>query len=261
MKNRILQIILSAIAAVGLSSCFDVHQVINVKADGSGTIEETMLITIPPEFAALAGDQDPIAELLKGGQNKERAKMMGEGVELVSAKPFDGKEGTKGVKTIFKFADINKLKLNGDAGMSAMNPDPNAAPAKKTEEQQVRFSFDKAATKLTVKMPPMEGVDGMEDQEIDPAQFAMASQIMKGMRVRITIKPEGKITKTNATYSDDSSVTLMDMEMKKLVGDLETFKSFQALGKEKDRKKVAAKMKELGIKGESKEEIDIEFKK
>lgn len=260
MKTRIQTIILSMIAAVGLSSCFDVHQVVNVKKDGSGTIEETMLVTIPPELAALGGDQDPIADLLKQGKHKERATEMGEGVEFVSAEPFAGNDGTKGLKTIFKFADINKLKLSSDGGMSGLNPDPNAKPAKKLDEQLIRFKFDKADTKLTIISPPMEGVDGMNDQEIDPAQFAMASQIMKGMRIRVSVKPEGKITKTNATYSDAESVTLMDLEMKKLVTDLDTFKAFGELSKEKDRTKVAAKLKEFGIKAETKEEVEVEFK-
>jgi hypothetical protein len=260
MKIRIQSIILSMIAAVGLSSCFDVHQVVNVKKDGSGTVEETMLVSIPPELAALGGDQDPIADLLKQGKHKERAKQMGEGVEFVSAEPFAGKDGAKGLKTIFKFTDISKLKLSGDGGMSGMNPDPNAAAVVKKDEQLIRFKFDKAATKLTVISPPMEGIDGMDGPEVDPAQFAMASQIMKGMRLRVTLKPEGKITKTNASYSDAESVTLMDLEMKKLVTDLDTFKAFSALAKEKDRTKVAAKLKEFGIKAETKEEIDVEFK-
>ena len=38
------------------------------------------------------------------------------------------------------------------------------------------------------------------------------------------------------------------------------FKEFSALGKEKDRAKVAAKLKELGVKAEAKEEISVEFK-
>jgi hypothetical protein len=106
----------------------------------------------------------------------------------------------------------------------------------------------------------MEGLEGMNDEEIDPTQFAMASQIMKGMRMRVSIKPEGKITKTNASYSDAESVTLIDLEMGKLAKDFETFKAFSQLSKEKDRAKVAAKFKELGIKGETKEAIDIQFK-
>ncbi len=260
MKTRIQTIFLSLIAAFGLSSCFDINQVVNVKKDGSGTIEETMLVAIPPELAALGGDQDPIADLLKQGKHKERAKEMGEGVEFVSAEPFAGKDGAKGLKTIFKFADINKLKLSSDGGMSSLNPDPNAQATKKEDEQLTRFKFDKASTKLTIITPPMEGVEGMSDQEIDPAQFAMASQIMKGMRIRISVKPDGKITKTNATYSDAGSVTLMNLEMKKLVTDLDTFKAFGALSKEKDRSKVAAKLKEFGIKAETKEEIEVEFK-
>ena len=42
--------------------------------------------------------------------------------------------------------------------------------------------------------------------------------------------------------------------------DLDTFKAFSALSKEKDRTKVAAKLKELDVVAEAKEEISIEFK-
>ena len=260
MKNRIKLILISAMAAIGLSNCVDVHQIVNVKKDGSGTIEEIMFIKMPPELAALGGggENDPIADLLKGGKQEGRAKGMGEGVEFVSAEPFEGKDGAKGLKTIFKFADVSKLKLNGDAGMSGLNPDPNAKD-ESDPEKLYSFGFEKGDTsKLTIKTPPMDGIEGA-DADIDPQQFAMASQFMKGMRVRVTVKPDGKITKTNATYSDASSVTLADFEMDKLLSDLDKFKEFSSLGDEKDRKKVAAKLKELGIKGEAQEEVSIEF--
>ena len=42
----------------------DVHQVVKVKKDGSGTIEEVMFISMPPELAALGGGEDPIQQLL-----------------------------------------------------------------------------------------------------------------------------------------------------------------------------------------------------
>ena len=261
MKNRIKLIILAVAAAVGLSNCIDVHQVINVKKDGSGTIEETMFISLPPELAALGGDQDPLGELLKGDSQKKRAKEMGEGVELVSSEAIE-KDGKKGLKTVFKFSDISKVKLNGDAGMSAMAEGMPGAqpPEKKGDDEIIKVGFEKGDTsKLTITTPPMKGVD-TPDQEVDPTQFAMASQMMKGMRVRVTIKPDGKITKTNASYSDSESVTLADMQMDKLFEDYEKFKAFAALGKEKDREKIGAKMKELGIKGETKEKVTVEFK-
>ena len=258
MKKRIQLIFLAVAASLGLSNCMDVQQIVKVKKDGSGTIEETMILSLPPELAAMAGDQDPLGDLLKGDAQKDRAKEMGEGVELVSSEKFD-KDGKKGLKTIFKFADINKLKLNGDAGMSAMNPDPNAKK-KKDDDKVIKFKFEKGDTsKLTIVTPPMEGVDGA-DEKIDPQQFAMMSQFMKGMRIRVSVEPEGKITKTDASYSDADSVTLVDIELDKLLEDQGKFEEFTALSKEKDREKVAAKMKELGIKGEAKEEITVEFK-
>ncbi|MFT4547847.1 MAG: hypothetical protein ACI8XO_003080 [Verrucomicrobiales bacterium] len=260
MKNRIKLIILAMAASIGLSNCIDVHQVVNVKKDGSGTIEETMLITMPPELAALGGDQDPIADLMKGNKMKDRANGMGEGVEFVDAKPFDGKNGAKGVKITFKFADISTVKLSGDAGLATMNPDPNAKAPAATDDKVMTFGFEKGdKPKLTIKTPPMDGVDGM-DQDIDPTQMAMMSQFMKGMRIRVSVKPDGEITKTNATYSEDGSVTLIDFEMDKLFKDPAKFKAFSQLAKEKDRTKVAAKIKELDIKAETQEKVTVEFK-
>lgn len=260
MIKRIKLIILAVAASVGLSNCIDVHQVVNVKKDGSGTIEETMTISMPPELAALGGGQDPVAEMLKNNPHKKRAGKMGEGVEFVSSKAFEGENGAQGIKTIFKFSDISKVKLSGDAGMSAMNPDPTAQAEEKKDEELIKFAFEKGDTsKLTLKMPPMTGTDA-PDQEVDLQQFAMVSQFMKGMRLRVTIKPEGEITKTDATYSDSESITLVDMQMDKVMKDYETFKAFSQLSKEKDREVIGAKIKEFGLKGESKEEITIEFK-
>ena len=169
-------------------------------------------------------------------------------------------DGKDAVKTVFKFADISKVKLNGDAGMSAMNPDPNAKK-KKEENELLKFKFEKgSAAKLTIITPPPKGVDGTQEN-VDETQFEMAKQFMTDMRVRVTLKPDGKITKTNATYSTSDSVTLVDMEMKKIVKDFATFKAFGELGKEKDRKKIAEKVKGFGIMAESKENVTVEFKK
>jgi len=234
----------------------DVHQVVNVNKDGSGTVVETMVINMPPELAALAGDQDPIADLMKKANQDKRAKDMN--ATYVDSEKFAPKGGGKGLKSTFKFDDISKLKLNADGGLSNMNPDPTAE--KPGDDQAIKFGFTKGATsKLTIKTPPMNS-PGDDDEKIDPQQFAMMSQFMKGMRVRLTVKPDGKITKTDATHNDDGVITLVDMEMDKLLADQKKFEAFTKLSKEQDRKKVASKLKELDIKAEAKEEISVEFK-
>jgi hypothetical protein len=260
MKNRIKLILISAIASISLSNCIDVHQVVNVKKDGSGTIEETMLVSVPEEAKALTGGGDLLAPLRDEAQLKKRAEGLGVGVEFVSVEEIKGKNGNSGMKVIYKFAEVSKVTLNPDAGLATILPQLSKM-IKKDETQTFKFGFEKGdPATLTINTPQMKGIGDMGDKKIDPIQFAMMGELLKSMRARITIRPEGEITKTNATHSDSNSVTIVDLEMGKFAGDPEKLEQLTALAGEKDRDKVAAKLKELGIRSEAKEEVKVEFK-
>ena len=94
--------------------------------------------------------KDPMEKMLDKSKAQARAKEMGEGVEFVSIEKFEV-GGKVGVKTVFKFADINKLRYS-NSGAMGMDDMPGA---KKKEANKNAPVFKYADGKLTIaqKLP------------------------------------------------------------------------------------------------------------
>ena len=253
-------LILLGLAVMGLTlcSCFQVESTITVKKDGSGTVTEKMILGEQMKMMlaqAGAGGQDPMAKMLDKTKAEARAKIMGEGVEVVSVEKIDA-NGKLGVKTTFKFADINKLKYSANGAMN-MGDAPGDA-AKKADDAGLTFKM--ADRKLTIiqKVPQGDGkVDKPDQPEMDPQQLAMMQGMMKDMRVTTKVKIEPGINKTDATHVDGNTIILSDIQMGKVMADPEKLKALQ--GGDFDQVKKALKGVD-GIKFEEKESITVEMK-
>ena len=130
-----------------LSSCFQIERVINVNKDGSGTIEETVLMSQDyidqmKQMATSFGggeieenrdeSEHNNIDVLKTDKNifvggiksiddlKKQALKMGEGVEYVSSKPLE-RDGKTGYIVIYSFHDITKIKINENPADNMMS--------------------------------------------------------------------------------------------------------------------------------------------
>ena len=100
------------------------------------------------------------------------------------------------------------------------------------------------------------------------AALAMMKPMLDGMRIRAYVKVNGEITKSDASHVAKSAqtgkkqmITLVDMQLGKLVTDPEKLKKLSALENEKDIRKVAEALNELPeITYELKEKITVDFK-
>ncbi len=253
----------------GLCSCFQVESTITLKKDGSGTITEELVLgeqmvqmmQMGMAQAAQAGGkaEDPMAKMLDKAKAQARAKEMGEGVEFVSIEKIDA-GGKLGVKTIFKFSDINKLRYSNSGAMN-MGDMPGA---KKVEANKDAPLFKYADGKLTIMQKlPKEGDavaeddadDKMSDQE--KAMMDGMKEMMKDMRISMKMKFEPGIAKTNASHVDGDTITLADIEFGKLLANPEKLKAMQSGNFEKMKK--ALKDTE-GIKFETQETVEVELK-
>lgn len=261
----------AAIALFGLTSCFQVESNITVKKDGSGTITEEMILgdqmKMMIEMAAAqgggAGGENPMAKMLDKAKAEARAKKMGEGVELVSVEKIDA-NGKLGVKTIFKFADINKLSYSAN---DAIDVGDMPGAAKKVEEAgEAGVKFKLADGKLTIiqKAPKVEkegeapeGGEKPEAPAVDPQAMAMMQGMMKDMRVTTKITIEPGIAKTDASHVEGNVITLSDIQMGKIMADPEKLKALQS----GDFDKAKKALKDVdGIKFEDKEQVSVEMK-
>ena len=114
---------------------------VKVKPDGSGTIEQTMLVNAATLKGLMAGmgGQAQIKEL-PGALNEADFKRTAErmGVRPVSHTPL--KEGEfEGPKSVFAFDDITKVRVDQDPQMTGLRR--AHSPAAPTSNAPIKFAF------------------------------------------------------------------------------------------------------------------------
>ncbi len=179
---------LSMLMIVFLSGCIQDNIVIHIKPDGSGTIEETSLLSnsMIDIMESLAGgmagsvnqkgDQDNkdaakvdpkneeerirdeiIAKLAKDAEN--RAETFGAEVKFISAKPAKTDTGS-GYTAVYAFRDINLVKVNQNPSekMDVQRAGKNDLAAK---EESLLFKFTKGSpSRLVVTFPAKKDTAG-----------------------------------------------------------------------------------------------------
>lgn len=262
-----------------LSGCFQVEKVIHVKADGSGTVEETVLMS-KEAVAQLKAMSKQMAEQM-GGENaegateefslldekslKKQAEKMGEGVTFVSAEKVSTDTG-EGYKAVYAFEDVTKLKVNQNPGDSA--PTGPGGGSSTSPQENIVFEFGKGdPSLLVINLPKQEPGEGEgEAEETDAADSNVEAEmeqmkaIFQDMRMAVRVAVDGEIVETNATYRDGSKVTLMEIDFGKLVSDLDAFKR---LAKQKpdsleEAKEILGQVE--GVKIETERPVNVRFK-
>ena len=135
---RTLAAVATVLAAAATAACFRSDTVIHVKADGTGTIEQTNLANkqmlgmaagMAKSAAQEAGADasktpslDNIGDLFDEARIREQASTFGEGVRFVSSEPLT-QDGLTGVKAVFAFEDVRLLNLsNGRSATGGAAP-------------------------------------------------------------------------------------------------------------------------------------------
>lgn len=297
--RRIISFICGGFFLMSAAGCIDSTTTVIVKKDGTGFITETtymktqMMGQMMGQMADEMGGEGSVSISESSGKGmkideakyKAKAVKMGEGVTYCKATQVKNDVGSEGVQVIYKFTDINKIKISQNPD----GPGDGASGGGMMESEEpasnpITFSFTPGdVAKLTVKMPAPpaaseqadtemnEGDLVMEEAEMGPddAQgMAMMKAMFTGMRVRMMIKVEGEITDTNAsfTYSGSKSgkkcfVSLFDMNIGKLMENPENMAKLQALGPGSDISAAKEALKDIdGIKVETEPVVNISFK-
>lgn len=268
----------AALFTLGLTGCLQIEKLVKLKPDGSGTIEETVVMSKESvaqmeQMAAGFGGLDkkkedkPAAkgfDLMDEKKLRAAAEKMGDGVTFVSAKKIDNDKGSGFVAT-YAFTDINKLKLDQNPGDAMPTPGgvKTGAGSGASKVEPVTFKFAKGSpAELLVKMPAPD-LKKAEKKEQPPGSEDMAMQMMKqmfkDMKITMAIEVAGEIKETNAEYHDGSRVTLIEMDFNKLLADPEKFKK---LAKENPKTLQESKVLMKGIDGvkvETAPEVKIKF--
>lgn len=278
--NRRFGVLVLLLSAFVLNGCLDVETVVKVSPDGSGTIEETVIMSGPMiEMMRSMGNmmseqaeglEQEQFDLFDEEELKEKASEKGEGVGYLSGKKVKTEKG-EGYEVVYSFTDINKIRV--DQNVSDKVPSGPGQKKSSAKKEEVAFEFSKGSPAvLRVKLPakemdePERTEEGSKQDvpESMEGQDEMAMEQMKkmfqGMRVSMSVEVQGEITETNATYREGSKVTLIAMDFDMLMQDAAKFKEFSKLNPQsvEEAKEI---MKEIpGIKAEMNEEVVIKFK-
>ncbi|MBI4822881.1 MAG: hypothetical protein HY805_01450 [Nitrospirae bacterium] len=251
----------------GLMGCIETDINIKVSSDGSGTVEETVLmrkdVVQMIQSMAPPSEQGKEQEIFPKEDIQKKALQMGEGVTFVSMEKVVT-EKFEGYKAVYAFTDINNLRINENPGK-----DVPSAPGEETKEELITFQFKKGPTstliirhpsaKFQKDKPATQGTVKPEDKAQQEIAKEMLKQMFQDMKVSISVEVLGSISKTNATHREGSKLTLLELDFNKI---LESQKSLDEFNKSKPDTMETLKtiVKDLpGIKVEL-NEVQIEFK-
>ena len=267
---KTLKIIVLLVLSLALMGCFESIVLLRLDKDGSGTIEETVVISdafmeLMKSFGGEeeSEEQDPINEQ----ELMDKAASMGEGVRYVSAEPVKTDRGS-GYRAIYSFSDINDVRINQNPGEN-VSPPPMGGEEEAPVEEWLRFNFSGGRTAtleiiyprdMEQEMEQEESAEGEADMDSNPEMMEMMRELYQDMHIGIAVEVNGDIVETNASYVDGSTVTLMDIDFAKILEDEEKFKELMNANPE-----TVEEMKELvkdnpGIKVEIEEAIRIRFR-
>jgi hypothetical protein len=274
--KRILLPFVSLLTALALPSCLQQATTIHLNKDGSGTIvEETtfgaQMTAMLAGLGGLGGEdaKDPLKELVSVDKAKARAAKLGEGVTVEKTEAIDA-NGSKGARVTYHFADINKLKFTASGGLQdAMPAMPGNPVPDKPVESPTTFKY--ADGTLTIVRPDQEkpaatGTDGEgglppEVADLQGEQMeAMMKQMLNDMKISLKLVIEPGIAETTATHVDDNTITLMEMDMGKVMKNPDAFKKLKGIDQSNPDQAMEALKGFDGIKVEAKKEVTVKVK-
>jgi hypothetical protein len=212
------------VLALTLTGCINSTTLIKVKPDGSGTIEQSLLMNTATlktltgglEVQGQAKPSTPFSQ----AEFEKMAQALGPGVRLVSTTPVT-EGGFEGAKAIFAFDDIKAVRVQQDPSVPAP---AGATPSSKSAPVTFGFTRQGSSSVLTVTVDdsgiskPAPAPD-KPAAAMDPAMLGMMKQVLRGFKVGIDLEVDGKIVKTNADYVNGSRITLLELELDGLFAD------------------------------------------
>ena len=266
-----------ALLATWTVGCISVDSVVKVKADGTGTIEQTMLIngSAMGMMSMMGGEQgaadkaapkiDP-ATIFSNEKLAAEAANLGEGVSFVSSTPVTQGQ-MKGVKAIYAFKDFNTLKV------STALPDLNEGSTEmKGKGQPLPMTLTRKGGNSIITLDMLDqlkkgagaGADAPAkpaDSEMPKEMMAMLAPMFKDMRVAISLEPQGTLVRTNATHVQGQRITLFDVAFGEIFADPAGIEKLEKLGNNPSLDQVRTALKGMkGIKINDVEKLEVEFK-
>jgi hypothetical protein len=228
-------------AALPLIGCFESATVIKIKADGSGTIEQRLLLTDAAMeqlrgLSILSGGDAAASDPTSEAQARALAGALGPGVTYVSSAPVKTAKG-QGRDSVYAFTDITKLhvseqpRMPGGVSVGPQVSNPNSG--------QITFTLTKepdgnSVLRILVPRPDLLAMGapggGAGGDATPPSlqQIEMIKALLAGAHASVTIDPDGRLVQTNSRFVDGNRVTLFELDVDKVASDPDLAAKLQA---------------------------------
>ena len=264
---RPIRVLIALVTSVVLTGCINSTTLIKVKADGSGTVEQTTLMNVAAMKSMMPGmtTSGQAPNVVNKAELERTAARMGKGVRLLSAEPARNDTGFEGVKAIFEFDDINQVQVSQDPN-AGNSPDRLSTEPSNADPVKFRLTRTGTTSLLTINFTDKPAGDkpaqaGDLPDFSNPMMMGMIKTMFKGFKINIGLEVLGAIVKTNAEYVDGPRITLLEMDMESLLADETKFKALQGkIGPDASLSEVKPYLKDIkGIKIDG-PSISVEFR-
>jgi hypothetical protein len=214
-------------------------------------------------FGALGGGRGGAAlDLTSEEQARALVDSLGPGVAYISSTPIDNGL-SQGRQTTYAFTDVGQIRISQQpqtGGLSVRTQDFNPAAGDITCSMTHEANGN-AVMHINLPELNLSGANlGGGATAGNPAlaqQLAMVRALLAGARVSIGVEPAGQLVKTNSPFVDGSRVTLLEVDLDKVLGNEAVLTALQS-ATTSDQMKAA--LKDVpGLKMVMDREVTIEF--
>jgi hypothetical protein len=254
---------LSSVLAVAVLSCgcFQMTTVMKVNGDGSGTIDHRMVYATAAlaqlrQFAALGGRGGQAVDPLSEQQARDMTASIGPGVTYVSSTPISSPFG-QGREATYAFTDVSQLRI------STQPAAPGGLAVRtqgfSTNGETITFSLTHETggnAVLHIHVPEPNFLDALGSPGAT-AQIGMIKTMLAGAHVLLLAEPSGTLVRTSSPYVDGPRVTLLEVDLDRVLQDETLLPRLQAATTPEEAKAIVKGA--AGLKINLDREITLEF--
>ena len=206
---------LIVLASVALAGCFQITSTLTVRADGSATLRDRVVLT---GLAAVFSDEGGVDK----GALRRRAAALGEGVRLVGV----DEAGDGGHTAVYAVPDVTALRytlpvpdLGGDGPSAGGEPDLTFAFARGTPAT-LRIVVPEESEAGGDLLGPSDG-DPLESAEEARRALRYSRAFLDDARMEVRVEVEGRVVESDAAFREGPVVTVMEIEFSDLLDVME----------------------------------------
>ncbi len=217
------------------NGCLEFHTLVKVNPDGSGTIEEKFLMSkaVAKMIASLSESfssdsiqkREPLT-LFDEDEIKADTAKLGKNVKYVSGRKLS-ENGQEGFRAVYNFKDLNDLHINQNP--NSQIPLDESGKVDSVDKEYVNFQFIPGEpAKIIIHLAQNKNDTSsfnFRNQFSDSTTFSdstMYNEVVKMMtdlKISLDLKLNGKIVNTNASYVQDSTITLFNIDFNEMLKD------------------------------------------